>query len=95
MKPIIYSTAAESDQDAALRGYYSISVKLAERLHALIKKSLSNISMHPKAWAPYFEDFRKINLDPFPFAVVYQEMQEIIRIIAIIDLRREPGYWLK
>ncbi|AFM12165.1 hypothetical protein Turpa_1517 [Turneriella parva DSM 21527] len=49
--------------------------------------------MHPKAWPPYFDDFRKINLDPFPFAVVYQEVPEIIHIVAIIDLRRAPRYW--
>lgn len=95
MKPIIYSTAAEADQDFALRGYYNISNRLAERLYQRILLSLSNIRSHPQAWSPYFDDFRKINLDPFPYAVVYQEMPEVIRVVAIVDLRREPGYWLK
>ena len=93
MKPVIYSTAAEADENSILRGYYNISPKLAERLYRLIKGALNLIHTHPKAWPSYFEDFRKVIVEPFPIAVVYQEKPEVIRVVAIVDLRREPGYW--
>ncbi len=59
LKPIVYSTGAEADQNSALRGYYKISAKLAERLHERIKNALNNIHAHPNAWPLYFETFAK------------------------------------
>lgn len=36
---------------------------------------------------------RKASLKRFPYAVVYWMDDDTLRIIAIMHLHREPGYW--
>jgi len=49
----------------------------------------------PELGAPYVEGegIRRVLLQRFPFAVVYQVEPELILIVAVAHQRRRPGYW--
>jgi len=36
---------------------------------------------------------RRLSLDRFPFALIYEESDEEIRILAVAHASRRPGYW--
>jgi hypothetical protein len=36
---------------------------------------------------------RKVRLERFPYAVIYQAEEQRIHIIAVMHMHREPGYW--
>jgi hypothetical protein len=40
-------------------------------------------------------DIRQCRVLRFPFGIIYRVRKDMIEIIAVMDLRRKPGYWTK
>jgi len=38
-------------------------------------------------------DIHKCRLPRFPYGVIYRTKSETVEILAIMHLKREPGYW--
>ena len=36
---------------------------------------------------------KRVFLDRFPFAVVYFEEREVVTVVAVEALKKQPGYW--
>ena len=47
----------------------------------------------PKIGCPGQRASRKLRLDGFPYTLHYRIDGELIRIIAVANQRRKPGYW--
>ncbi len=84
---------AEAEFDKAVEYYEScrsgLGLEFAEEVYATIKRILP----FPAAWTQISQNTRRCLLNRFPYAVIYQEKNGYIRIIAVADLRRRPGYW--
>jgi len=77
------------------RDYYrDIYRELALRLLEEYNVAVHYIRGFPNAGSPLFESYRHVVLPHFPYMVVYQVVDEIIYILAVTHLRRDP-VWMK
>jgi plasmid stabilization system protein ParE len=88
-----FHEGAEEEFDEAIRYYEErrpgLGLEFAEEVYGAIAR----IVEFPNAWTSMSKRTRRCLLHRFPFGVIYQVRSEAIRIIAIADLRRRPGYW--
>ena len=55
--------------------------------------TIQNIVIYPTAWPVIEEGVRRCLVHRFPYGVIYSIEQEEILILAVMHLRRHPGYW--
>jgi plasmid stabilization system protein ParE len=55
--------------------------------------TIQNIVIYPTAWPVIEESIRRCLVHRFPYGVLYSIEQEEILILAVMHLRRHPGYW--
>jgi plasmid stabilization system protein ParE len=93
LKPVRFAFTANHELTAAARWYRRRSPQAARRFKNAIRQASSQVQKHPDAWEMWDPPFRRYFLRSFPFALVYTEEEQTILIIAVMHLRREPGYW--
>jgi hypothetical protein len=71
------------DRRSGLGAAYTLEVEAA------IKRILDA----PNRWRIIEEDVRRCLIHTFPFGILYTVERDSILIIAVMNLRREPGYW--
>ncbi len=47
----------------------------------------------PDAWPIFTSNTRRIFLHRFPYAIIYRRNNNQIQIVAVMNLKRKPGYW--
>jgi hypothetical protein len=66
-----------------------LGLEFAEEVYATI----SRISEYPDAWSPMSKNTRRCLLNRFSYGVIFQSKTGMLRIIAVANLHRRPGYW--
>jgi plasmid stabilization system protein ParE len=98
VKPVRYDAEAEEEYLATVRWYRARNRQAAERFMDRVIAAETLIREHPEAWgsppgvAPEV-GARRVIVRGFPFALVYVELEQEIRIIAVAHSKRRPGYW--
>lgn len=59
-----------------------------------IDGAIGRISNHPDGWRRIQGEARWCRVQRFPYAVIYRCREEV-ETLAMMHLRRQPGYWLK
>ncbi len=85
---------AEDEMIAAARYYESKAVGLGHRFLNEIEDVSHSICSHPNAGAVVRGNVRRRLLHNFPFALLYIEETEVITVVAVMDTRRLPDYWI-
>jgi len=85
---------AETEFDRAVEYYEDCQRGLGIEFAKEVKATIARIIQHPEAWSSMSKNTRRCLLNRFPFGVIYQLKSDYVRIIAVADLRRRPGYWL-
>jgi hypothetical protein len=80
--------------DAAV-WYQTQQPNLGKRLLAAVADALNRIQLNPEAYPLVEADVRRCLTRTFPFGVLFRDKPEAIEVIAVMHLRREPGYWAK
>ncbi len=88
-----FHPCAEQELDKAV-GYYEecrsgLGLEFAEEVYAAVVR----IAAYPKAWTKLSKHTRRCLLNRFPFGIIFQVKDSIVRIIAVANLNRKPGYW--
>ena len=74
--------------------YYNLqSEGLGYEFAAEVKRSISRISQYPEAWAPLSRRTRRCRTNRFPYGLIYQIRDEIILIVAVQNLHKDPESW--
>lgn len=74
--------------------YYNLqSEGLGYEFAAEVKKSISRILQYPEAWAPLSRRTRRCRTNRFPYGLIYQIRDEIILIVAVQNLHKDPDSW--
>lgn len=73
--------------------YGGIDEELGQRFTAAAEVAIAEIKARPELRRRFDGEARKTRLKRFPYAVVYWIDVSTIRIIAVMHLHREPGYW--
>lgn len=95
MRRLIYHPEVKPELGSALAYYEEQQEGLSSRLLQDFELAITDIVANPEAW-PQFDDdiYRRHQLSHFPFAVIYRILPDsTIRVIAVMHLHREPGYW--
>jgi plasmid stabilization system protein ParE len=84
---------SEAELEHAENYYDAIDVALGNRFRAEFEAGLERILQFPNAWHPLSANIRRRRLVSFPYAIIYRVKRDEIRILAVMHLHREPGYW--
>ena len=86
---------ARAEADAAAAFYNDKQPGLAQRFLDDLEDTLHRIQRHPSAYRQVEGEIRKCRVAHFPYGVIYRVQSDFIEIIAVMHLRRSPGYWRK
>ena len=86
--------AAEEFLEACIH-YSGISPELGRAFYASIEGSLEKIVGGPRTWPVIESDVRRCVVRRFPYGIYYTLVDEdsVILVVAVMDMRRQPGYW--
>jgi toxin ParE2 len=88
-----FAAAAELELDEAVAFYESRRSGLGEAFAQEAKTAADLILAFPHAWQSLGKDVRRCRLNRFPYGLVYAAESETIVILAVMHLRKRPGYW--
>jgi hypothetical protein len=84
---------ADEEFDEAIRYYEEcqsgLGLEFAEEVYAAIAR----IIQYPNGWSILSRNTHRCLLNRFPYGVIYQVKADMLRIIAVANLNRQPGYW--
>ena len=84
---------AEAEFNQAIEYYEGCRAGLGLEFAGEVYATVARVVEFPRAWSPISKHTRQCLVNRFPFGVIYQLKAGWIRIIAVADLRRRPGYW--
>jgi plasmid stabilization system protein ParE len=93
MTAVSFLPPAEEEMIEAARYYESKSDGLGSEFLAEVERTIESIKAHPSAAAIIRSHIRRRLLNRFPFGLLYAIDDNHILILAVMHLRRRPGYW--
>ncbi len=92
MKYIFHPKAGAEFEEAV--NYYEERRKgLGYDFATEVYSAIQRITVCPKGWAVVENGIRRCLIKRFPYGVIYSERGNKICILAVMHLRRNPGYW--
>ena len=58
-----------------------------------VHSAIENIQSFPMAWPIIAGDIRRCQLRRFPYGILYSLENDVIYILAVMHLHRDPEYW--
>ena len=92
MKHLLHPEADE-EFAAAVRYYSDISPELSVRFYLEMERLLREACANPKWFWQFDPPARRHLSGDFPYAVVFLEKPEHIWVVAVMNMKRRPGYW--
>jgi toxin ParE1/3/4 len=91
---LVFHPLAERELIAAAKFYETRASGLGADFIREVERTLTEIVANPEVGHLFAERrLRRRLLRRFPFGLVYQLDAENISVIAVMHLRRRPGYW--
>src|SRR5947208_2689977 len=90
---LIVRPLAEADLEDAARWYEDERPGLAERFLSDVNRTVARIRQRPLHFPAVSGNVRRALLHTFPFAVYFQVLDEIVIVLAVLHLRRNPNVW--
>lgn len=84
---------ARSEAHEAARFYAERQPGLDQRFLDLLEDALHRIRRRPEMYPKVEGDIHKCKLPHFPYGIIYRARSETVVILAVMHLKREPGYW--
>lgn len=93
MLEIIVHQEADEEIKAAAIYYESLQPGLGEAFLQELTEGFAQVQKNPLAWEIFDDPIRRYLLRRFPYGIVYRLAPDQILILAVMHLRRKPGYW--
>jgi hypothetical protein len=84
---------AETEFFEAIGYYNGESEGLGYEFAAEVKRTIGRILEYPNAWTQLSKRTRRCRTNRFPYGVIYQVRDDMILIVAIMHLHRDPQSW--
>lgn len=94
MKEVRFLAPAEEEMNASAQYYEQQLPGLGYRFLDEVQRGINAIKMLPKSAPVIHSNLRRKLLRHFPYALLYRITSKEIVILAVMHLRRKPGYWL-
>tara|TARA_R110002072_G_scaffold59265_5_gene150999 strand:- start:27 stop:350 length:324 start_codon:yes stop_codon:yes gene_type:complete len=96
-KPVQLAPVARQEFVEAADYYEDKQVGLGDDFATCLEEALRRIGEAPKACAPVpgvgDEEIRRTSVRRFPYHLVFLDLPDEARVIAVAHERRRPGYW--
>ncbi len=93
MKPYYFHPKALEEAEQAISFYERRQAGLGTRFLDALEDAIARIQRHPRLYQTISGNIRKCRLLRFPYGVIYRDQKDRIEIIAVMHLKRKPGYW--
>ena len=93
MKPIRFHPEAESEMIDAAAWYESQQTDLGKRFLACVQDALNRVELNPTLYVVVDSDVRRCLTKTFPFGVLFRIKPDMIVVMSIMHLHRDPDYW--
>ncbi|MBS1624266.1 MAG: type II toxin-antitoxin system RelE/ParE family toxin [Bacteroidetes bacterium] len=90
-----YLVEAAAEAEQALQYYKDINLELSEDLLNKIESTIGLITHNPLLFQKITRQYRKANLERFPYQIIYHVKNETIVIVALAHHKQKPNYWRK
>lgn len=84
---------AEQEFDKTVEYYEECQLGLGLEFAEEVYATIARIIQYPNAWSTMSQNTRRCLVNRFPYGMIYQIKSDILRIIAVANLHRRPGYW--
>lgn len=95
MIPVGFRPTANQDLLATVVWYESQQAGLGGRFLEEVDPIIQRIEDSPDQFPTVYRDVRRALMSRFPFGVFFRTLEDQSIVIAIVDLRRNPGHWQK
>ena len=93
MKPVRFHPEAESGMIDAAVWYECQQTDPGKRFLACVQDALNRVELNPALYAVVENDVRRCLTRTFPFGVLFRIKPDIIVVMSIMHLHRDPSYW--
>lgn len=88
-----FHPSARNELLEAIEYYNGCQDNLGIELATEVYKSIQLVMQFPQTWSPFSKNTRRCLINRFPYGLIYQEQEDEILIIAVMQLNKEPTYW--
>jgi mRNA-degrading endonuclease RelE of RelBE toxin-antitoxin system len=88
-----FHPAAQAELDSAAEWYEAQRSGLGFEFLEAVREGLKQVGENPWRWPSVTSRSRRYRLRQFPYGIVYQVHVDEVWIVAIMHLKRRPGYW--
>jgi plasmid stabilization system protein ParE len=92
-QPLEFHLDALAELERAKAWYDAQRFGLGESFFQEITTAISRIQEAPNAWPEYQRETRRFLVHRFPFAIIYSQRSTGLLVVAVMHLKRRPGYW--
>ena len=89
-----WHSLASEEVDAAIAWHLERSPGTVTTLLDAIDEAMRRVQEFPENGAVVRAPFRRMVLNGYPFAVIYEPTASEIRVLAFANTSRKPEYWL-
>jgi hypothetical protein len=93
-QPLEFHPEALAELERAKAWYEAQRLGLGESFSQEITTAISRIREAPNTWPEYQRGTRRFLVHRFPFAILYSQRSTGLLVLAVMHLKRKPGYWM-
>ena len=93
MKRAVFHPEASKEYLHAIEYYAAINPELGERFDAEIQHMVDEVSRDPQRFFRFHPPAQRALARKFPYSVVYLNQPDRVWIVAVMHMKRRPGYW--
>ena len=90
---VFFFEDAKIEYEEAIAYYDRQRLDLGKEFSEEIEKTIERISTDPTSWEKVTKTIHRCRTRKYPYGLLYEVQGEKIVIVAVMHLRRKPGYW--
>ena len=91
---VTFNELAERELNDAIQYFEHEQSGLGAAFLAEVRRCTSGMTEHPEAGVVVLGHIRRRLCQRFPYGLLYTVAGNEVRILAVMNLRRRPGYWV-
>jgi toxin ParE1/3/4 len=93
MKPAVLHCEANVELTTIAKRYVCDRPELARDFLRAFRVAKDAIEQQPDRFSFLNKPVRRVRIVGFPYRIVYEELDDVVHVLAVMHDSREPGYW--